>query len=79
MAEVYPMGDHGYRKLPLGFKDGPSQYFNQMEICLKKKAKKANPDKVYDTIDVEDNVTPDHYNKVVIKNGGPAQTWQLEP
>jgi hypothetical protein len=54
-----------------GFKDGPSQYFNLNGDLLKEESWRAfNPDKAYDTIDVEDVMHPDHYDKVIIKNEG---------
>ncbi len=63
-----------------GFKDGPCQYFNQNGDLLKEESWRAlNPDKAYDTIDVEDVLNPDHYNKVVIKNEGSSLkhgTWK---
>ena len=62
-----------------GYKDGKSQYFNINGDLLKEESWRAfNPDKVYDTIDVEDVMKPDHYNKVVIKNEGSSLkhgTW----
>jgi hypothetical protein len=54
-----------------GYKDGPSMYFNLNGDLLKEESWRAfNPDKVYDTIDVEDVTRPDHYTKVVVKNEG---------
>jgi hypothetical protein len=54
-----------------GFKDGPSQYFNINGDLLKEESWRAfNPDKVYDTIEVEDVMKPNHYTNVVIKNEG---------
>lgn len=63
-----------------GFKDGPSTYFNLNGEMIKEESWRAfNPDKVYDTIDVEDVTNPDHYTKVVIKNEGSSLkhgTWK---
>ncbi len=63
-----------------GFKDGPSTYFNLNGEMLKEESWRAfNPDKVYDTIDVEDVTNPDHYTKVVVKNEGSSLkhgTWK---
>jgi hypothetical protein len=54
-----------------GFKDGPSQYFNINGDVLKEESWRAfNPDKAYDTVDVEDVNRPDHYTKTIIKNEG---------
>ena len=63
-----------------GFKDGESKYYNLNGDLLKEESWRAfNPDKVYDTIDVEDVTRPDHYNKVIIKNEGSSLkngTWK---
>jgi antitoxin component YwqK of YwqJK toxin-antitoxin module len=54
-----------------GFKDGESKYFTINGDLIREESWRAfNPDKVYDTIDVEDVVTPDHYTKTIIKNEG---------
>lgn len=54
-----------------GFKDGKSVYFNMNGELLREESWRAfNPDKQYDTIDVEDVANPDHYTRVVIKNEG---------
>ncbi|MEP6750330.1 MAG: hypothetical protein ABJB86_21505 [Bacteroidota bacterium] len=54
-----------------GFKDGASTYFNINGDMLKEESWRAfNPDKLYDTVDVEDVMKPDHYTKVIIKNEG---------
>jgi hypothetical protein len=46
-------------------------YFNLNGELLKEESWRAfNPDKLYDTIDVEDVTRPDHYSKVIIKNEG---------
>lgn len=63
-----------------GFKDGASTYFNLNGDMVKEESWRAfNPDKVYDTIDVEDVTNPDHYTKVVVKNEGSSLkhgTWK---
>ena len=63
-----------------GFKDGGSQYFNLNGDLMKEESWRAfNPDKVYDTIEVEDVMHPDHYNQVIIKNEGSSikhGTWK---
>jgi len=63
-----------------GFKDGPSLYFNMNGELIKEESWRAfNPDKLYDTIDVEDVTRPDHYTKVIIKNEGSSiknGTWK---
>lgn len=63
-----------------GFKDGKSVYFNMNGEVLREESWRAfNPDKLYDTIDVEDVSNPDHYTKVVIKNEGSSiknGTWK---
>ncbi len=63
-----------------GFKDGPSMYFNMNGELVKEESWRAfNPDKLYDTIDVEDVTRPDHYTKVIIKNEGSSiknGTWK---
>ncbi|MEP6727137.1 MAG: hypothetical protein ABJC98_15055 [Bacteroidota bacterium] len=63
-----------------GFKDGPSKYFDMNGELLKEENWRAfNPDKVYDTIDVEDVTRPDHYTRVIVKNEGSSLkhgTWK---
>jgi antitoxin component YwqK of YwqJK toxin-antitoxin module len=66
------MGDliavEGYR---WGYKDGLSQYFNGLGELLREENWKAlNPDKQYDTIDVEDVDRPNQFKTVVVKNEG---------
>ena len=54
-----------------GYKDGVCQYFGMNGSLLREESWKAlNPDKLYDTIAVEDPDHPDHYHTVVIKNEG---------
>ena len=61
-------GEENYR---WGFKDGESKYYNITGDVLREESWRAfNPDKVYDTIDVEDVVMADHYTKTIIKNEG---------
>ncbi|MBS1565486.1 MAG: hypothetical protein JST39_13935 [Bacteroidetes bacterium] len=66
------MGDvFGIENYRWGFKDGQSQYFNLNGELVKEESWRAfNPDKVYDTVDVEDPDHPDQYQKVIIKNEG---------
>lgn len=54
-----------------GNKDGLSQYFSGLgELLREERWKAINPDKLYDTVDVEDIDNPDHYKKVIVKNEG---------
>jgi hypothetical protein len=54
-----------------GNKDGKSMYFNGLGELLREENWKAlNPDKLYDTLDIEDIDKPDHYRKVIVKNEG---------
>jgi antitoxin component YwqK of YwqJK toxin-antitoxin module len=66
------MGDlFGIETYRWGFKDGPSQYFNLNGELVKEENWRAfNPDKQYDTVQVEDPNNPDHFNTVIIKNDG---------
>ncbi|MBC7903512.1 MAG: hypothetical protein H7Y27_08815 [Gemmatimonadaceae bacterium] len=63
-----------------GFKDGMNKYFNLNGELVKEEGWRAlNPDKVYDTIDVEDPASPDTYKKVIVKNEGASLkhgTWK---
>jgi hypothetical protein len=63
-----------------GFKDGVCQYFGMNGTLLREESWKAlNPDKLYDTIAVEDPDHLDHYTTVIIKNEGVAiknGTWK---
>ncbi|HEY8396765.1 MAG TPA: hypothetical protein VIK80_02415 [Flavihumibacter sp.] len=62
-----------------GFLDGKSQYFNDAGRVYREESWRAfNPDKVYDTIDVEDVMMPGTFKQVVIKNEGASVkhgTW----
>ncbi len=64
-----------------GLKDGVCQYFNLNGELVKEESWRAiNPDKQYDTIDVEDPTNPDHFNKIVVKNDGSSLrngTWKF--
>jgi len=54
-----------------GNKNGPSQYFNGYGELLREESWKAiNPDKIYDTIDVEDVDKPGNFKEVIVKNDG---------
>jgi hypothetical protein len=54
-----------------GFKDGLSQYFNINGDLLKEENWRAfNPDKAYDTLEVEDVMNLNHYKTVIVKNEG---------
>lgn len=66
------MGDlFGIENYRWGFQDGISQYFNLNGDLVKEESWRAfNPDKKYDTVDVEDPNNPDHFNKVIVKNEG---------
>ncbi|HVU54986.1 MAG TPA: hypothetical protein VHD83_08015 [Puia sp.] len=56
-----------------GFKDGVCQYFGMNGTLLREESWKAlNPDKEYDTIQVEDIDHLDSYRTVIIKNEGAA-------
>lgn len=63
-----------------GFKDGICQYFTMHgDVRLVQSWKALNPDKQYDTIEIEDLDKLDSYRKVVIKNEGAAikhGTWK---
>lgn len=54
-----------------GNQDGRSQYFNGLgELQREESWKALNPDRLYDTVVIEDIDNPDHYKKVVVKNEG---------
>lgn len=63
-----------------GLKDGLCQYFTMNgNLRLEQSWKALNPDKLYDTIEVEDLDKLDSYRKVIIKNEGAAikhGTWK---
>lgn len=62
-----------------GFLDGVSQYFNLAGNLIREESWRAfNPDKLYDTLDVEDVMNPGNYNEVIVKNEGSSLkhgTW----
>ncbi|HTE23439.1 toxin-antitoxin system YwqK family antitoxin [Flavitalea sp.] len=71
------VGKENYR---WGYKDGICQYFSKHgDLVLEQGWKALNPDKVYDTILVEDVDKLDTYSKVVVKNEGASLkhgTWK---
>jgi antitoxin component YwqK of YwqJK toxin-antitoxin module len=75
------MGDLiGIENYRWGNKDGIAQYFNiNGELRAEQSWKALNPDKVYDTIQVEDPDKLDSYHQVVVKNEGASLkhgTWK---
>lgn len=63
----------GIENYKWGLKDGKCVYFTSHgELKLEQNWKALNPDKEYDTIDVEDLDKLDSYTKVVVKNEGAA-------
>lgn len=67
-----PMGDLvGIEHYRWGNKDGTAQYFSNLgDLRLEQSWKALNPDKLYDTIQVEDLDKLDSYREVVVKNEG---------
>jgi len=63
-----------------GNKDGVCRYFNGLGELMREESWRAfNPDKLYDTLDVEDVERPGHYRTVIVKNEGAAVkhgTWK---
>jgi hypothetical protein len=63
-----------------GFQDGISQYFSISGNLIREESWRAfNPDKLYDTLAVEDVSNPGNYNDVIIKNEGSSLkhgTWK---
>lgn len=63
-----------------GNKDGISQYYNRVGQLLREESWLAiNPDKLYDTLDVEDVDNPGNYRTVIVKNEGAGVkhgTWK---
>jgi antitoxin component YwqK of YwqJK toxin-antitoxin module len=56
-----------------GNKDGVCQYFTSSGALLREESWRAlNPDKAYDTLQVEDVDHLDHYKTVIVKNEGAA-------
>jgi antitoxin component YwqK of YwqJK toxin-antitoxin module len=75
------MGDLvGVENYRWGLKDGQARYLNpDGTVRLEQSWKALNPDKVYDTIQVEDIDKLDSYHEVIIKNEGAALkhgTWR---
>lgn len=66
------MGDLvGVEYYKWGMKDSICRYFTNMgELRLEQSWKALNPDKEYDTLEIEDPDKPDTYRTVVIKNEG---------
>ena len=66
------MGDMvGIENYRWGFKDGKAQYFTTHgHLRLEQSWKALNPDKIYDTIMVEDVDKLDSYREVIVKNEG---------
>lgn len=64
------VGQENYR---WGLKDGLCRYYSMHgDLQLEQSWKAINPDKLYDTVDVEDPDRPDTYRQVVVKNEGAA-------
>ena len=75
------MGDLiGIENYRWGNKDGIAQYFNiNGQLRLEQSWKALNPDKVYDTIQVEDINKLNSYHEVIVKNEGASLkhgTWK---
>jgi len=75
------MGDLiGIEQYRWGNKDGLAQYFNiNGQLRLEQNWKALNPDKAYDTIQVEDLDRLDSYREVIVKNEGASLkhgTWK---
>jgi hypothetical protein len=76
------MGDLiGIEHYRWGLKDGVAQYFTiHGNLRLEQSWKALNPDKLYDTLQVEDPDKLDSYREVVVKNEGAALkhgTWKI--
>jgi len=63
-----------------GNKDGISQYYNKVGELIREESWRAiNPDKQYDTLDVEDIDHPGNFKTVIVKNEGAGVkhgTWK---
>ena len=75
------MGDLiGIEHYRWGYKDGIAQYFNtQGDLRAEQSWKALNPDKAYDTIQVEDVDKLNSYREVIVKNEGASLrhgTWK---
>jgi antitoxin component YwqK of YwqJK toxin-antitoxin module len=56
-----------------GNKDGVCQYFNKAGALIREEGWRAmNPDKAYDTLEIEDIDNLNHYHTVIVKNDGVA-------
>jgi hypothetical protein len=63
----------GLENFRWGNKDGLCQYFNNAGELVREESWRAmNPDKVYDTLEIEDIDHLDHYKTVIVKNNGVA-------
>ena len=63
----------GIENYKWGFKDGVCRYFSiHGDLRIEQAWKALNPDKEYDTIDVEDPDKLDNYRQVIVKNEGAA-------
>lgn len=64
-----------------GFLDGMSQYFDISGNLIREESWRAfNPNQQYDTIDVEDVMSPGNFNQVIVKNEGASLkhgTWKF--
>ncbi|MCG7858818.1 hypothetical protein [Flavihumibacter sp.] len=64
-----------------GFLDGMSQYFDISGNLIREESWRAfNPNQQYDTIDVEDVMSPGNFNQVIVKNEGSSLkhgTWKF--
>jgi hypothetical protein len=72
---VYTLGGDisGVEFYKWGLKDGVCQYFGMNGTLVREESWRAlNPDKEYDTLQVEDVDHLDHYKTVVVKNEGAA-------
>ena len=70
----------GVENYKWGNKDSINQYFSPSGSLVREEGWKAlNPDKLYDTLDIEDVDHLDHYKTVIVKNEGVAVkhgTWK---
>jgi hypothetical protein len=76
------MGDLiGIEHYHWGLKDGIAQYFNtQGDLRVEQSWKALNPDKAYDTLQVEDVDKLNSYHEVIVKNEGASLkhgTWKF--
>lgn len=62
-----------------GNKNGVSRYFSITGMIREESWRAVNPDKAFDTIDVQDPKFPDKYERVIVKNTGTSLkngTWR---